>query len=699
MACGTPVAAFARGAPAGDRRRRRRARWSPPGDVAGLAAADPRGRGAATAAASARHAVERCSLARMVDGYERLYRAARRSARPRDRLLRPPPRQRPPAPRAAPSAAAPRAAPVTGLSSLPRPGGWAGDWLALAARRPRRRRPRTPTAAGTCTGCRSDDAGLRDRAAARVAPGSPTSRPPAAGRRRVGRGRRCWPGCTASRWSSWRMPGDAATGRTCSGYGVAERSWRRLAARPRRDAGPATCAPPTDAAAPVGGAVPLPGRARRARAARVRRRVVGAAGRRRRHGRDRRQLARRAGADARLGVDRARPAPGDLDRRPVRRDLRRRRRGHARRAERPRRGGRGPAARRRDPAATARTTSSAPRPRVLRRRRPGRSVVRAAVPAPAGRSCSSGRAPRRLRLGAAGATGTRPPASPTCSAELPRRARRRRRTRVVTHRRGHASPTAGTTTCACQHALAGAGSAPARPLRRRGDGRPRGCAPGAPAAPACRRRSSRSTPIPAACRWPRPATPAPRAALERAPTCWSSSTSTASPAPALVAAYADAVGERRPDVVWSRPGDLPAARAPGRLRPRATWTACDDPHPARPGAGAGRRSTLGGDPDLFWSLSFAVHRDAWRGPAGSTRSTSATAARTPTSRQRAAAARRSSWAGWAARGPTTSTTPSRRPAGASTWTAILRNGARVPAPLGLLADGRLARGRSSASVW
>jgi GT2 family glycosyltransferase len=36
----------------------------------------------------------------------------------------------------------------------------------------------------------------------------------------------------------------------------------------------------------------------------------------------------------------------------------------------------------------------------------------------------------------------------------------------------------------------------------------------------------------------------------------------------------------------------------------------DDPHPARPAPEPGA-STLSADPDLFWSLSFAVHRDGW----------------------------------------------------------------------------------------
>ncbi len=63
---------------------------------------------------------------------------------------------------------------------------------------------------------------------------------------------------------------------------------------------------------------------------------------------------------------------------------------------------------------------------------------------------------------------------------------------------------------------------------------------------------------------------------------------------------------RRPVV---RPRHVPAGRGP-RLRPRTTLVDLDDPHPARPAPRAGER-LLGGDPDLFWSLSFAAHADAW----------------------------------------------------------------------------------------
>jgi N-acetylglucosaminyl-diphospho-decaprenol L-rhamnosyltransferase len=79
--------------------------------------------------------------------------------------------------------------------------------------------------------------------------------------------------------------------------------------------------------------------------------------------------------------------------------------------------------------------------------------------------------------------------------------------------------------------------------------------------------------------------------------------------PDLVAAY-DAACAAEPAVVWSGvvtylPEPSPAGYPLERL------DALDDPHPARPDPGVGGR-LRGTDPDLFWSLSFAVSASAWR---------------------------------------------------------------------------------------
>ncbi|MCW2793168.1 MAG: Sugar transferase [Nocardioides sp.] len=76
----------------------------------------------------------------------------------------------------------------------------------------------------------------------------------------------------------------------------------------------------------------------------------------------------------------------------------------------------------------------------------------------------------------------------------------------------------------------------------------------------------------------------------------------------LVAAYTRAAGEC-PDVVWSGPVTyLPPPPPEGYDLCRLPDA--DRPHPARPAPAPGAR-TLGADPDLFWSLSFAVHQDGW----------------------------------------------------------------------------------------
>jgi len=78
--------------------------------------------------------------------------------------------------------------------------------------------------------------------------------------------------------------------------------------------------------------------------------------------------------------------------------------------------------------------------------------------------------------------------------------------------------------------------------------------------------------------------------------------------PHLVAGYADAV-RSDPRTVWSGPVTyLPAGVLP--LEPEA-MAVLDAPHLARPAPRPGERSD-GGDPDLFWSLSYAVSAAAWR---------------------------------------------------------------------------------------
>jgi N-acetylglucosaminyl-diphospho-decaprenol L-rhamnosyltransferase len=81
----------------------------------------------------------------------------------------------------------------------------------------------------------------------------------------------------------------------------------------------------------------------------------------------------------------------------------------------------------------------------------------------------------------------------------------------------------------------------------------------------------------------------------------------------LVHEYADAARDR-PDVLWSGPVTyLPPAGRGGY--PLDGLDALDAPHPSRPAPAPGERR-LGGDPDLFWSLSFAIHADGWRRSGG-----------------------------------------------------------------------------------
>lgn len=81
----------------------------------------------------------------------------------------------------------------------------------------------------------------------------------------------------------------------------------------------------------------------------------------------------------------------------------------------------------------------------------------------------------------------------------------------------------------------------------------------------------------------------------------------------LVPDYAAAVLER-PDVVWSGPVTyLPSPPPVGYDLCRLDEV--DDPHPARPMPRPGER-LVGTRPDLFWSLSFALGREAWAAVGG-----------------------------------------------------------------------------------
>ena len=81
----------------------------------------------------------------------------------------------------------------------------------------------------------------------------------------------------------------------------------------------------------------------------------------------------------------------------------------------------------------------------------------------------------------------------------------------------------------------------------------------------------------------------------------------------LVQEYADAARDR-PDVLWSGPVTYLPPPGPGGY-PLDGLDDLDAPHPSRPAPAPGERR-LGGDPDLFWSLSFAIHADGWRQSGG-----------------------------------------------------------------------------------
>lgn len=77
----------------------------------------------------------------------------------------------------------------------------------------------------------------------------------------------------------------------------------------------------------------------------------------------------------------------------------------------------------------------------------------------------------------------------------------------------------------------------------------------------------------------------------------------------LVEAYAQAV-RREPDVVWSGPVTY-LETPPAAGYDLGSLAELDDPHPARPAPVPGE-VLRHADPDLFWSLSFALSADAWQ---------------------------------------------------------------------------------------
>jgi hypothetical protein len=77
-------------------------------------------------------------------------------------------------------------------------------------------------------------------------------------------------------------------------------------------------------------------------------------------------------------------------------------------------------------------------------------------------------------------------------------------------------------------------------------------------------------------------------------------------APGLVEGYAAAVRDE-PGTLWSGP----VTYLPPGVHDLDVLASHDDPHPARPAPAAGER-VHGGDPDLFWSLSFGLDAGTWQ---------------------------------------------------------------------------------------
>ena len=156
-----------------------------------------------------------------------------------------------------------------------------------------------------------------------------------------------------------------------------------------------------------------------------------------------------------------------------------------------------------------------------------------------------------------------------------------------------------------QRSLARGG--PARPVGAGGHGRPRAGWLAQPT-PACAPGSSSWPPIPAACRSPGPATAGRQRALELGADVLVFLDVDCLAGPGLTAAYADAVREQ-PGTVWSGPVTYLPPPGPGGYD-LARLAELDAPHPARPAPAPGERAH-DADPDLFWSLSFALSAAAW----------------------------------------------------------------------------------------
>ena len=231
LACGTPVCGFARGGPAGDRRRAsaavlvapgrrrgprrgasRQARApdrAPPPARAPYAHCSPNGCSTATSSSTGR-----CDAARGVIGYY-VHHVGRGHLH-----------------RARCDRRAPAPSRVTGLSSLPRPADWPGDVARAAARR-RRRRPRRPhRRRRAALGAARDHAACATRMAA-IAGWIARPRPSAFVSRRVGRGRRAGP-ADGRPGRHVALPGRRDDPAHQLGYELADAiiaPWPRLAAR------------------------------------------------------------------------------------------------------------------------------------------------------------------------------------------------------------------------------------------------------------------------------------------------------------------------------------------------------------------------------------------------------------------------------------------------------------------------------------